>query len=96
MATPCAKKPRPCCAILRRISADAFKDEATGHSYFQAVVAPEAGEVAGLGGRALVPGMPVQLLFRTEGRTPFGSFVKPMSDYFTKVFREQRRLTSPS
>lgn len=88
MATPGAKKPRPCCAILQHISADAFKDEATGHSCFQAVVAPEAGEVAGLDGRALVPGMPVQLLFRTEDRSPFSYFVKPMSDYFTKAFRE--------
>lgn len=70
------------------LSADAFKDEATGQSYFQAVVAPEPGEVALLEGRALVPGMPVQVLFRTEDRTPFSYFVKPMSDYFTKAFRE--------
>lgn len=52
------------------------------------MVAPEAGEVARLEGRALVPGMPVQVLFRTEDRTPFSSFMKPMSDYFTRAFRE--------
>lgn len=70
------------------VSADAFKDEDSGHSYFQAVVAPEAGEVARLEGRALVPGMPVQVLFRTDDRTPFSYFVKPMADYFIKAFRE--------
>lgn len=70
------------------VSADIFNDEATGHSFYKATVAPDPGQTALLGARELLPGMPVQVFIRTEDRTPFSYFVKPLADYFIKAFRE--------
>jgi len=36
----------------------------------------------------LIPGMPVEVFLRTADRTPLAYLVKPLSDYFTRAFRE--------
>ncbi|MBK5932517.1 HlyD family type I secretion periplasmic adaptor subunit, partial [Rhodovulum imhoffii] len=71
-----------------RLSADVFTDEATGQSYYQAELLPEDGEMAGLGGRTILPGMPVEVFFRTADRTPLSYLAKPFMDYFNRAFRE--------
>ena len=71
------------------VSADAFQDEATGASYYRAEIVLSEGEQAKLPENArLVPGMPVEAFLRTADRTPIAYLVKPLTDYFTKAFRE--------
>ena len=36
----------------------------------------------------LMPGMPVEAFIRTGDRSALSYLVKPMSDYFTRAFRE--------
>ncbi len=74
---------------ITRISADAFVDSATGVSYYKAEIILEDGQVDLLPeGITLIPGMPVDAFIKTTDHTPLTYLVKPLSDYFTKAFRE--------
>lgn len=70
------------------VSPDAFVDEATGASFYRVETAPQEGEMEKLSGLDLIPGMPVEAFIRTADRTPIEYFVKPLSDYFNRAFRE--------
>lgn len=72
-----------------RMSPDAFTDDATGRSYYLAQLAIDDGELSKLGDVELVAGMPVEAFIQTGERSPFNYITKPMSDYFTKAFREE-------
>lgn len=74
---------------VTQISADAFQDEETKQSYYRAEIVLSEGEQARLpDGTALIPGMPVEAFIRTEDRTPIAYLLKPLTDYFSKAFRE--------
>ena len=70
------------------ISADVFQDEVTGISYYRAEILPNDGQTERLNGQTLLPGMPVETLIKTDDRTPLSYLTKPLTDYFTKAFRE--------
>ncbi|MEM8787072.1 MAG: HlyD family type I secretion periplasmic adaptor subunit [Pseudomonadota bacterium] len=74
--------------MVTKVSADAFTDENTGVPYYSAELLPLEGESAKLGNLQLLPGMPVEAFIKTGDRTPLNYLVKPLSDYFTKAFRE--------
>jgi len=72
-----------------QISADSFRDEASGISYYRAEITLDEAERAKLPeGAILIPGMPVEAFIRTDDRTPLAYLVKPLTDYFAKAFRE--------
>lgn len=72
-----------------QISADAFEDEVTGQSYYRAEITLNPGEMSKLPeGTILIPGMPVEAFIRTGDRTPLTYLVRPLTDYFTRAFRE--------
>lgn len=71
-----------------RVSADAFTDERSGAAYYRAELLPDPGELDKLGGVPLVPGMPVEAFIRTADRSPLSYLLKPLTDYFTRAFRE--------
>ena len=74
---------------VMQISADAFQEQETRRSFYRAEFALSEGEQAKLPeGVALIPGMPVEAYIRTADRTPIAYLVKPLTDYFTKAFRE--------
>ena len=74
---------------VKLISADAFQDENTRQSYYRAEIVLSEGEQARLpADTALLPGMPVEAFIRTQDRSPLAYLVKPLTDYFTKAFRE--------
>ena len=74
---------------ITRVSADAFTDEATGNSYYKAEITMEDGQTELLPeGTVLIPGMPVDAFIKTADQTPLTYLVKPLSDYFSKAFRE--------
>ena len=72
---------------VSRISADVFKDEVTGQSFYRAELLPDAAELDKLGGQKLLPGMPVEAFIRTAERSPLSYLAKPLTDYFNKAFR---------
>lgn len=73
---------------VAQISPDVFRDERTGGSFYRARVTLGRDERRRLaGGTALVPGMPVEVFFRTGDMTPLAYLVKPLSDYFARAFR---------
>jgi HlyD family secretion protein len=74
---------------VTKVSADIFRDERTGHSYYRADIALDDNVLAELEGRRLVPGMPVEAFIATSERTALGYFVKPLADYFNRAFRER-------
>jgi len=72
-----------------QVSADAFVDERTQGSYYRAEIQLAEDETAKLPeGLVMIPGMPVEAFIRTDDRTPLAYLVKPLSDYFTKAFRD--------
>ncbi|WP_246098821.1 HlyD family type I secretion periplasmic adaptor subunit [Paracoccus laeviglucosivorans] len=74
--------------VLSRVSADTLVDQATHVPYYRAEVMIPPEQIAKLNGLALVPGMPVEVYIQTGERSPFAYLVKPLSDYFTRAFRE--------
>ncbi|WP_226551107.1 HlyD family type I secretion periplasmic adaptor subunit [Celeribacter naphthalenivorans] len=75
---------------VMRVSADAFVDEATGASYYRADIhLPEAQRARLPEGTVLIPGMPVEAYMSTGERSPLAYLTKPLTDYFTRAFREK-------
>jgi HlyD family secretion protein len=73
---------------VEQLSADAFVDERTRRTYFNALITMLPGEAGKLpAGTKLVPGMPVDAFIRTRDRTPLAYLIKPLADYFTRAFR---------
>ena len=70
------------------VSADAYLDEKMGFHYYEAEVALDEGQQERLDHVVLMPGMPVEAFIRTGDRSALSYLVKPMSDYFTRAFRE--------
>lgn len=72
-----------------RVSADAVVDEATGDSFYQAVILPDQSAMAAVRGLTLRPGMPVETFLKTEDRTPLSYLTQPLTVYFQRAFREE-------
>ena len=73
---------------VMQVSADAFRDDRTGASYYRARITLSDKELRRLpSDTKLVPGMPVEAFFRTGDMSPIAYLVKPLSDYFARAFR---------
>ncbi len=71
------------------VSADAFQNENSGLSYYRAEVQLNEGQTDRLPDDiSLIPGMPVEAFVRTADRSPLAFLIKPLTDYFTRAFRE--------
>lgn len=74
---------------VAKVSPDAFVDQARGLSYYRAeITLPEAEQAKLPGNIRLLPGMPVEAFIRTGDRTPLAYLTKPLTDYFSKAFRD--------
>ncbi|HEV7319651.1 MAG TPA: HlyD family type I secretion periplasmic adaptor subunit, partial [Ensifer sp.] len=47
------------------------------------------GDLAVLGDRKLLPGMPVEVMITTEERTALSFLTKPFTDHASRVFNER-------
>lgn len=74
--------------VIDRISADSVTDEVTRMPYYRADVRIPASEMDKLDNLALIPGMPVEVFIQTGERSPLAYLLKPLTDYFTRAFRE--------
>lgn len=72
-----------------RVSADAETDDATGQSYYQAVILPDGPALARMPELQLMPGMPVESFLKTQDRTPLSYLTQPLTAYFQRAFREE-------
>ena len=72
-----------------RVSADAEMDEATGATYYQAVITPDDAALSAMPDLTLLPGMPVETFLRTEDRTPLSYLTQPLTVYLQRAFREE-------
>lgn len=73
---------------ITRVSADIITDSRTGAQFYTAEARPDAGETAKLGGKALLPGMPVEVYIQTGSHSPLAYILKPFTDYFAPAMRE--------
>ena len=70
-----------------RVSPDALTDPQTGMPYYEAVVEiPD--EALNSSRFTLLPGMPVEVMLRTESRNVLSYLVKPLTDSISRTFRE--------
>lgn len=70
------------------VSADALVDDRLGVSYYRAEIALTPEARAELGDLPVLPGMPVEAFIRTAARSPLNYLTRPLTDYFTRAFRE--------
>jgi HlyD family secretion protein len=75
--------------LVSVLSADITQDQRTGASYYTARVSLKSEELAKLGASKLVPGMPVDVFIKTQGRTALSYLVKPMQDQAERAFKER-------
>ncbi len=75
--------------VLNKVSPDALIDQATHIPYYRGEVTIPPEELAKLGDMTLVPGMPAEVYIQTGERSPLGYLMKPLTDYFTRAFREE-------
>jgi HlyD family secretion protein len=73
---------------VSRVAADVSRDQQTGAYFYTARIHVEPMEVAKLKTQKLVPGMPVEGYISTGERTALSFFMKPLTDQFSRAFRE--------
>ena len=73
---------------VAQISADASLDITTRKTYYQVKVGLLPEEMAKLGDKDLIPGMPVEAFLSTESRTPLSYVLRPFMFYFDRAFRD--------
>lgn len=73
---------------LAVISADALADPNTGIPYYRAEITLPPDQIALLGDRVLLPGMPVDAFLLTTPRTPLAYIFQPVATYFRQALRE--------
>jgi HlyD family secretion protein len=71
------------------VSADITQEQRTGASYYTTRVLLKPEEQAKLGSAKLVPGMPVDVFIKTQGRTALSYLVKPLWDQAQRAFKER-------
>ncbi|HRK17965.1 MAG TPA: HlyD family type I secretion periplasmic adaptor subunit [Hyphomicrobiaceae bacterium] len=73
-------------ATVFRISGDVIKDAQSGQYFYSVGVRVPPEEIARLNGAKLVPGMPAETFFRTDGRTLLSYLLKPLTDHWQHAF----------
>ena len=77
-----------CKGIVKRVSADLIKDVDAKLDYFIARVAIHDEKACLPGPRRLSPGMPAEVHIQTGERSVWSYLMKPLSDQFSRTFRE--------
>ena len=75
-------------ATITRVSADIVTDSRSGAQFYTAEATPNQGEYEKLGGKDLLPGMPVEVYIQTGSRSPLSYFLKPFLDFVDQAFKE--------
>lgn len=73
--------------VVQRVAADLSRNAQGGQPFYLVRIALKESEPAKLGGKSLVPGMPVEAFIRTGSRTALAYLVKPVEDQLMRAFR---------
>lgn len=76
-------------ATVTGVSPDQVKDERSGQPYFSVKLSVAPGERDKLGGKALTPGLPAEVLMRGESRRVIAYLTAPVLDKIGLAFREK-------
>ena len=71
-------------ASVSRVAADLTREPQTGVAYYIARITLPPAELAKLGGKTLIPGMPVEAYIQTGDRTALSYLIKPLENQFTR------------
>lgn len=71
-----------------RVSADTVTDKVTNAQAYEAILLPDPEALASQPALKIVPGMPVEAYLRTQERTPLSYLTQPLTNYFSRAFRE--------
>lgn len=71
------------------VSPATSRDTVTGETYYLGEIGVTSEELAKLGDDMLLPGMPVEVYVSTEERTALSYLVKPLTDQFSRAFKER-------
>ncbi len=74
---------------LLTISADRLTDPVNGQPYYAVKVSIPEAELARLGGKRLMPGMPAEVFVVSADRTPLSYLTKPLTDQLARSMREE-------
>ena len=74
--------------VMVHVSPSVTRDQATGAMHYIGEIQFSA-DVAKLGAKKLLPGMPVEVFIATDERTPLSYLLKPFTDQFERTFRER-------
>lgn len=74
---------------LIEVSADATVDQASRAAFYSVRVSLPPSELAKIGGKQLLPGMPADVFIKTSDRTVLSYLAKPIVDQFNRAFRER-------
>jgi membrane fusion protein, type I secretion system len=74
---------------IARIAADVSQENENGAPYYTARIDVADAELAKLGHRKLVAGMPVEAYIQTGTRSALSFLTKPLTDQITRAFKEQ-------
>ena len=73
---------------VETIGAAATMDTTSGQTYYLSTIAI-AGDMKKVGGKPIVPGMPVEVFLTTGNRSALSYLVKPFTDQMMRSFREE-------
>lgn len=73
---------------VETIGAAATIDPTSGQTYYLSTIAI-AGDIKKIGGKPIVPGMPVEVFLTTGNRSALSYLVKPFTDQMMRSFREE-------
>lgn len=73
---------------VETIGAAATMDTTSGQTYYLSTIAI-AGDIKKIGGKPIVPGMPVEVFLTTGNRSALSYLVKPFTDQMMRSFREE-------
>jgi HlyD family type I secretion membrane fusion protein len=74
--------------VVETIGAAATLDPASGQTYYLSTIAI-AGGINKIGGKPIVPGMPIEVFLTTGNRSALSYLVKPFTDQMMRSFREE-------
>lgn len=75
--------------MVDQVSADLVRDDAKGAPYYLARISLPEQSLRRLGGKALIPGMPAEVMIETNRRSVMSYLLKPLSDQIARAFREE-------
>lgn len=73
--------------VVARVGADISRDERTGATFYSARISLDADQLARIGDRVILPGMPAEVFIKTGDRTVLSYLTKPVIDQVMRAFR---------